>query len=345
MRDSNVRIGVIGLDHWYSAISFAEQVAGGEGTELAGVADANLGRARQVAERAGVPGLATADLQALIDDPSVDAIASFISVDRNPEICIAAARQGKHLLSIKPVALTLEAASAVRAAVCGAGVAFLPAESRSRLSPHNQQLKAWLEEGRFGRIMTAFFSLWSRLPRGWPDDGDPGWFADPARTPGGGWIDHSIYQIDQLRWLLGEEVVSVAGEKANYKYPDLGLEDYGIATVRFEGGAIATIEDTWHAPLGSFRTASSLVGTEGALLLDSTTGKATVSGKFPPFTGWVQIPPPAAHVDGVDHFAALVRGEAEPVATIDDAWRNLAACLAFYEAAGTGRAVAPARLP
>jgi predicted dehydrogenase len=340
--NDKLRIGIVGLDHWYTANTMATRVAAHERCELAGVADDDVGHAREVAAHAGAPDVATGDARTLLEDDSIDVIASFISSDRNPAICIAAAERGKHVLSVKPLARTLEEADTIVAAVREHGVTFLPAESRSRLSPHNQTLKRWFAEGRFGRLITASFSLWSTLPQRWPGDADPGWFADPARCPGGAWIDHSIYSLDLLRWLIGEEVASIGGVVANLKFTDIPVEDYGIANAVFEGGAIATIEDTWHRPGSAFRTAVTMVGTEGGLLQDSTSGKLSLSGSFPPFQGWVQVTPEAAHADGLDHLVAVLRGEAEPVATVDDAWRNLATCLAFYEAAEKGAAVKPA---
>ncbi|MBO0701890.1 MAG: Gfo/Idh/MocA family oxidoreductase, partial [Candidatus Dormibacteraeota bacterium] len=208
MPESKLRIGVIGFDHWYSALPMVRTLASHPAAELAGIADPDPERAHQAGVRAGRPDLVLEAPEALIEDPSVEVIASFIDPGRNPEICIAAARQGKHLLSIKPVARTLEEADRVVAAVEEAGVSFLPAESRGRLAAINQQLRSWIDEGRFGQMLSAYCSLWATLPQRWPGDHDPGWFADPERTVGGGWIDHAIYQIDLLRWLSGQEVVS-----------------------------------------------------------------------------------------------------------------------------------------
>lgn len=341
MRTSKLRLGIIGLDHWYTANTLAARVARHPDFELAGVADDDESHAREVAADAGVPDVGTSDARRLMEDDSIDVIASFVSSDRNPGVCISAAERGKHVLSIKPLARTLQDADRIVEAVHSNDVKFLPSESRGRLSPHNQTLKRWFGEGRFGTLLTANFSMWSTLPMRWPGDHNPGWFADPARCPGGAWIDHSIYSLDLLRWLTGEEVTSVSGVVANLKFTDIAVEDYGISTLLFEGGAIATIEDTWHRPGSAFRTAVTMVGTEGALLQDSTNGKLTLTGSFPPFDGWVQVTPESAHTDGLDHLAAIVRDETEPIATVEDARRNLSVCLAFYDAARKGTAIAP----
>jgi len=344
VQSTGVRIALIGLDHWYSAFPCAAAVAAHDDATLVAVADADPERAREVARRNGVERVTTR-WEELVEDPEIDAIASFISVDRNPAVCIAAARNGKHILSIKPLALALRDATAIREAVHQAGVVFLPAESRGRLAEQNRRLKQWLAEGRLGRVLTASFSLWAGIPQRWPGDSDPGWFADARRAPGGGWIDHSIYHIDLLRWLLGSEAQEVSGRAGNLKYPDLPVEDYGTATVTFEDGTIATLEDTWLAQPGAFRTTMSLVGTAGIVAYDSLSGRLSVAGDFPPFSGWVQTAPLATHTEGLDHFLAAIRKEEDAVATVEDAWRNLAVCRAFYEAAASGSIITPASIP
>jgi predicted dehydrogenase len=340
VNETKIRIGVVGFDHWYTAISFAQRLVGHADAELAGIADPDPDRAGQVGERVGRPDLVVR-VADLIADRSVDAIASFVNSERNPEICIAAAGEGKHLLSIKPMARTLEQADRVAAAVARSGVVFLPAESRARLAPQNQRLKEWFAEGRFGRIISSYATLWASLPQRWPGDPDPGWFADPALTVGGAWIDHSIYQLDLLRWLSGHEVASVKGHAATLTHPGLRVEDYGVATVIFDDGAVATIEDTWTCPPGASRAMTTVVGTEGAFTYDRGQGRLSVSGNFPPLTGWIQVAAAGAQADAIDHFAGLIRGDAEPVATVEDGRRNLAACLAFYESAARGVAVEP----
>jgi len=339
-----VRIALIGLDHWYSCFPLAEEIAKRADAQLVAIADPDPNRAQTLAQRVGVERV-TVQPEELLDDPTIDVVASFISVDRNPDICIAAARSGKHILSIKPLARTVAEATGILTAVREAGVVFLPAESRARLADYNRQLKQWIAEGRLGRVLTATFSLHSPLPQGWPGDSDPGWFANADRAPGGGWIDHSIYYIDLLRWLLEDEVQSVFGVQARLKYPDLPVEDYGLSTVVFGNGLIASLEVTWLAPPQGSRSHMSIVGSEGALALDSLTGRLSLTGNFPPFDGWVHTQPPSRQASGLDHLIACVRGEASPIATVEDAWRNLAACRAFYEAADAGTSVAPADIP
>ncbi len=337
---SALRVGLVGLDHWYTAVPLAEEMAKREDMTLSGIFDADGKRAEEVARRCGVERVET-DWRALVEDGGIDAVASFVSVEQNPEVCLAAAAAGKHLMTIKPMARTLEQAREVVAAVRRAGVSFLPAESLHRVGAQSRALKQWLEEGRLGRLLHASFSLWAGLPQRWPGDPGPGWFADPARTVGGAWVDHAIYHIDLMRFLLGEEVATVAGQVGNLSHPGLPVEDWGVATLSFAGGSRAVLEDTWTAPQGAFQQSATLVGSEGAVHLDGIRRRMLVKGNFPPFTGWVETDPPMGQREALSHWLSAVRAEGAPVATVEDAWDNLAVCVAFYDAASTGSTRTP----
>ncbi|WUJ70562.1 Gfo/Idh/MocA family oxidoreductase [Kribbella soli] len=341
---TELRVALVGVDHWYSALPLAEGTRARAGLSLAGVWDADPVRAAYVNERYDV-GRVEADWRTLVDDPGIDAVMSFVSPDLNHEVCVAAAEAGKHIIANKPLALRLEDASHVVEAVRGSGVTFLPAESRQRLGPNAQWLRQWVKDGRIGQLTSAAMTTWAGLPAQWPDDRTPGWFVDPARTVGGGWVDHSIYQIDLLRWLLGEEVVAISGQTAKHAHPELEVEDYGVATATFAGGAVATLENTWTAPDGGFQSSYTLVGSGGAVRMDGIQGRLLVSGEVEPFSGWVEVAPPGRHDQAadLDHWAAVINGEAEPVATVEDAWHNLAACLAFYRSVDAGQTVREGR--
>lgn len=334
-----IRVALVGVDHWYSALPMADGIGAREGLSLAGVWDADPARAAEVAERYGVKRV-EADWRAFVDDQDIDAVLSFVSPDLNHTVCRTAAEAGKHVIANKPLALRLEDATRVVEAVRDSGVHFLPAESRQRLGPGSQYLREWLAGGG---LTSASMTTWAGLPRRWSDDPDPGWFADPARTLGGGWVDHAIYQIDVLRWLLGEEIVAITGQVATHRHTGLEVEDYGVATATFAGGAVATLENTWTAPDDGFQSSYTIVGSAGAVRMDGILGRLLLLGD----TGWAEVAPPGKHDQAadLDHFAAVINGEAKPVATVEDAWHNLAACVAFYESVREGRACRPEEAP
>lgn len=340
-----IRAAIIGLDHWYTAIELARDFAAHPDIELVGIAHRDEERLRQVAEETGVS-RATTDLQELASDTSVELVASMVSVDQNPGIVIPAARAGKHILSVKPLARTLDEATEIVSAVRESGVAFIPAETRSRAYRQHQDLFRLVRDGALGTLVSGNLTVMGSLPSPWPGErADGGWWVDAERAPGGGWIDHSIYQIDLLRWLLGEEVVAISGYAANLVHTDLQVEDYGHAIVRFEGGAVFSVEDTWSAPPGAWRNEMTLVGTKGAISIDTLTGQVATYGVEDGVQGWTQAPSPKDTHDRIAPIVARVRGEDSPLGTVEDGWINLAACLAFYDAAEKGTVVEPPQVP
>jgi predicted dehydrogenase len=332
---TKLRVGLAGLDHWYAALAFADAASMSNDVELVVVADDDETRAAEVAGRYGARTTATPEDAAT--DEGVDAVLSFVANDRNPSVCVAAAGAGKHIVSVKPVARTLEEAERIAAAVRDAGVVFIPGETLFRFTGWYRFVDDWAHGGGLGEPLSAYFWVWCGLPQKWAGADEPGWFVDPGRATGGAWVDHGIYGLDVLRSLWSRGVAQIDGFVENLKFRDLGVEDHGVASVRFAGGGTATVESSWDAPRGiPFELGLQLIGTEGAAALDSRTGRVAVLG--PDGGEWRtgSFDGESSEAGCLEHVVRAVRGEEEPVATVDDAVVNLAAALSFYEAAVRG---------
>ncbi len=352
MGRTGCRIAILGLDHWYSALLFVPGLAAEPRIEIAGIAHGDLARAHEVASQIGV-GRVVADPAELIDDPSIDAVATFASTDQNPGLCIAAAKAGKHVLAIKPMARTLDEATEVLRAVRGAGVIFMSTEAfgpGGRRGPV-EAVRLLVSSGQLGDVSFARCSVSAGLPGSWPDEQDPGWFVDPARCAGGGWIDHAVYQIDRLRWALGREVQSVSGQVATARYENLMVEDWGAALVRFDGGVLAELRDDWYMPATAmYQSLWEVSGTRGVARIDDVAYRVSFA-KTPTGDGsldqWTDVEVPPNYDIGVvaAYVADVLMGRAEPLATVEDAWKTRAFATAFYEAARTGADVRVKEVP
>ncbi|MGW3489083.1 Gfo/Idh/MocA family protein [Streptomyces sp. NPDC001054] len=323
-----LRIAVIGFDHWYAAIPFARRVAADPAARLVALVDRDPARTAHVAHLTGCTRTST-DPATVLSDPDVDAIACFTSVDQNPELCVAAARAGKHIVSVKPLALTLADADRVVAEVERAGIVFVPSESR-HTSPLALRLRELLDSGRLSEPRAGTFAMDSGLPSAWPGSTEgPGWWADPARTAGGAWIDHAVYQIDRVQALFRSPVAHVTGTVGNLVHPGLPVEDYGHAVFTLESGAVVTVEDTWIAPPGTSSTRALVVGSEGAVQYSTATGTL---GFAPKGGEWAFSRLPDDTFDTLDVLLAAVREGTAPRSTVRTARQTLATCLAFYAA-------------
>ena len=351
-----IRVGMAGMDHFFAALSALPALAQSPHARLEIVAHRDGGRAREVAQRFNAH--ATTDYQSVVASDDVDLVITACPTSENAALCVEAARRGKHILSVKPFAMNLTEADAILDAVRRAGVHFMSFDSNGRVSPRQQQFKTWIKEGRLGRPISAFCLLRSAMPEiawmGAPLVRARTWWMDPSQVPGGGWIDHAIYEIDFLRWLLDDEVERISGETANLKHLDEPLEDFGVAVVKMKSGFVATVEVTWTAEFSGLVMSTHLVGTGGQVLEQSVMTGTLPTFKMDtrlqrieyadPILGWQEVTPPAREGSLVTHMVDVIRGEASPVADGSDARANLAACLAFYQAAREGKPLSPASL-
>ncbi len=212
---------------------------------------------------AAIPGLrAVPGLDALLADPSVDAVVVATPNDCHAEIAIRALRAGKHVLLEKPMATSV--AECDRIIEClGPGSPRLQMGFVYRHAPAPQAVKAAVEAGRLGRIYHAKCSMYRR--RGIPGLG--GWFTTRARSGGGPLIDLGVHAIDQALWLCGDPVATRASgacyatfgpRMGDYIFEEMwagpprldgvfDVEDHATALVRFEGGLTLEVNVTWAA--------------------------------------------------------------------------------------------------
>jgi predicted dehydrogenase len=335
------RLGValVGLDHWYTALDLAPSVAASSNTRLVVVADTSAERAQSVAQDHSAEAWTT-DFNAAIDRADVDIVIAMASCEHNAAICKQAAALGKHIVSLKPMAMNLAQADEVVAAVQAAGVHFFPMEANPRITERTKRFKTWLKEGRIGQPLRYTHTLFTGLPRAWRGSSDTNtWWLDPERVPGGAWLDHAIYAIDTVRWLFDSEPTSIQGIARNQRHTTLRVEDYGIATITFANGAMAVIEDTWTADPGFYISRNELIGSAGSVM-ELPGGRLALRGDFG-FEQWLTLEnSPTKDITPVEHLVHCIREETTPAATVDDARINLATCLAFYQAAREGRSVA-----
>lgn len=322
-----LRIAIVGLDHWYAAIPFAAAATTRDDTDLVVIVDADAARAREIGEENHAEW--TTDFEAVLAREDIDAVACFTSVDRSPDLCIRAARAGKHIVSVKPLALTLEEADSVVAAVDAAGVVFVPSESR-RTSPLALRLSELVHDGHLGELVSGTFSMHSNVPSPWRGQKGESWWVDPARAPGGGWVDHAVYQIDRMNWLFDSPVRDVSGVVGTVRRREIDVEDYGHAVFTLESGAVVTIEDTWCATGPDAHTSTHLVGTNGSVHVD-TRGRAleTSIGGEP----WTSIDAPNDTSDSLDVLVAAASGSPRTSANVRSARHVLELALRFYERA------------
>jgi predicted dehydrogenase len=152
------------------------------------------------------------------------------------DIAIEAARMGKHVLTEKPIDISLEKIDAMIAACQKAGVVLATAYQR-RTNPDNKTLHKLLSANAFGRIYAADLSCKFWRDQSYYESASyrGGWAIDG----GGPFMQQACHNIDTYLWFFGMPgaVTSLLGTFAH----DIEVEDHGAALLNYDNGMIGTI--------------------------------------------------------------------------------------------------------
>jgi predicted dehydrogenase len=307
-----------------------DQITEQEDIRLIAVGERNPQRLEEARQKYS-PGVASTDLLRVLEDERIDLVFSFVNCAENVGVCRESLGRGKHTFCVKPAAMTVKDASSLATAAEDAGVFFSSFEVYHRLTERGRLLKQIIRDGIIGEPMSFFQVAHGGLPQPWPEQQGDSWWLHPDKVPGGAWLDHAIYAVDQMRWTLEQEVRTVSGIIDNRRHKDLQLEDWGVAWLRLENGFSAVMEDTWTADSGTH--VSRYIGTEGSLVLHSDHFTLHKDGKEE------RIELPKDSNTPVARLAAIVRDQERPPFKPACSVHNLAACLAVYESARTGKQV------
>ena len=145
---------------------------------------------------------------------------------------------------------------------------------QNRLNPAITALRKALKESRFGKIITATICLrWCR----YQDYYEEGWHGTWSQD-GGVINQQAIHHVDALNWLLGpiESINATITNRLN----DLEAEDTLVAIMKFENGALGTIEATTAARPEDFEASLSVVGEKGMVLVGGIALNKIVTWEF-----------------------------------------------------------------
>lgn len=240
------KLVVIGFDNSFYAVPIAECCKNNSRMQLVGASDPSPEKLKEYEEKFAVPVVDT-DWRTLLDRCPCDIVVVFNATSQHEEVVIEAARRGKDIICIKPLALSYESALHMQKAVEESGVQFMMMHNY-RFTPALLKVKSLLESDAIGRIASLTMNSRAKLPEDWPGSGKPGWYAEPELSGGGGFIDHGSHTVDFVMWLFGDQMPkAVNGVAGNHIYKDLHCDDGGVAILEFDK-SVATVESTWYAP-------------------------------------------------------------------------------------------------
>ncbi len=209
---------------------------------------------------------ASSDWRATVARPDVDVVDICTPNNLHAEIAIAAARAGKHIICEKPLARTVQEARAMAEAVRQAGVIHMVAFNYRR-TPAVALARKYIAEGRIGRILNfrgTYLQDWSA-----DENGPLSWRFQKKIAGSGSVGDIGTHVVDLAHYLAGP-IASVnamtrtyvktrplqqggvdklgASEKsAGEERAEVDVDDEVVAMLKFESGAIGSLEATRNA--------------------------------------------------------------------------------------------------
>ena len=174
------------------------------------------------------------------ENADIELIAIATSSGAHAEIALYCIDHGINVIIEKPMAMNMKDADEIinrsrhnNVKVCAC--------HQNRFNLAVQQVRKAVESERLGKISHG--SIHVRWNRGKDYYLQAPWRGTWAED-GGCLMNQCIHSIDMLRWMMGDDVVSIYGQIRQQQHDYLEAEDVGLAIVTFANGAVATIEGT-----------------------------------------------------------------------------------------------------
>lgn len=350
--EKKIKIGVIGTGSISNVHLSSYQK--NPNVEIYALCDINEDRVKAAAEKYGVKRIYT-DMHEMLKLEEIDAVSVCTWNSQHAPCTIAALNAGKHVICEKPMATSAEEAREMKAAADRNGKLLMIGFVR-RFGNDCEVLQDFINNDYFGEL---YYTKATYLRR----KGNPGgWFGDKSRSGGGPLIDLGVHVIDLVRYLLGNpKPVSVYGatfqklfdrknikDKIGYSSASktnndvCDVEDLATALIRFDNGAVLSIEASFSLNIKKDEGKIELFGTKGGAKLDPS---LEIYSDINDYMANVQLcTKTELDFNGlfekeINHFVSCVKDGIECKAPAQDGIELMVILDAIYESARTGHEV------
>ena len=266
----------------------------------------------------------------MLADPEVEAVYIATPVDTHASLTKQAAYAGKHILCEKPMAMTLQECKEMIAAAQDNAV-ILQIAYMMRYHPAHQYISEQIASGSLGKIQYVHLERTALADFKSPSfPSHRKWFVNKTKSGGGVFMDLGSHLLDLLICLMEDEII-------DYKLTapidsDLGVELSGLATLKFKGGALATVYTSWKVPLDD--NLIQVYGDKASIQAVRTIGPYT-DGQVTRIEGAqrqiVHIPHQNHYVREVEHFIDCIHDGKEPLTSGSNSIKTESLRLKLFE--------------
>ena len=323
-------LGSIGRRHFRNLIALGEKDIVLLRTRKATLSDDEL---------AGYP--IETDLNEALKRHKPDAVIVANPTSLHLDVAIPAAEAGCHILLEKPVSHSLDRLDVLQNAAQKSGSKILVG-FQFRYHPTLNKARELIQSNTLGRILTVHAHWGEYLPQWHPWEDYRQSYAARAEL-GGGVIVTLTHPLDYLRYLLGD-VESLWSFNGHISPLDIDVEDVAEIGLKFASGAVGGVHVNYFQRPPVHRL--EIVGTRGTLRWDNADGILHFYQMTAPFGSFSDNPPAPVmesflppegfernqlFVAQARHFIEIVRGEKEPICSLEDGIMALRLALAAYE--------------
>src|SRR4051794_19420770 len=179
-----------------------------EKVELVAVADTLFQRAQTAQRALNIPH-AYGSLDDMLEQADIEAVVNLTSIPFHAETNLKILQAGKHCMSEKPLANTVEEADALVEAAESRNLTFVCAPVVAAL-PLYTEIRRLVQEGTIGQVAFARVRSSHGGPGTWAFPTDPSWFYHKGSGP---LLDMGVYGIHMITSFLGpaKRVVAFSG--------------------------------------------------------------------------------------------------------------------------------------
>jgi len=298
-------------------------------------------------ELAGYP--VETDLTEALKKHKPDAVVVANPTSLHLDVAIPAAEAGCHILLEKPVSHSLDRLDELQKAAEKNGSKILVG-FQFRYHPTLNKARELIQAGALGKVLTVHAHWGEYLPNWHPWEDYRQSYAARADL-GGGVIVTLTHPLDYLRFLLGD-VDSLWSFNEHLSPLELDVDDVAEIGLKFSNGAIGGVHINYfqRPPVHHLE----IVGTSGTLRWDNADGilylykMPAEFGSYsasPPAPAIETFPPPLGFernqlfISQTKHFIELVRGEVQPVCSLNDGVCVMKLTTAVQESRRSGRLI------
>ena len=267
-----MKFAVIGINHGH-IYGQVEGLLSLPGSACAGVATDQAALLEEFSRR--FPEIPIRTRESILNDASVDLIASAAINSERGSLAVEALSRGKHFFVDKPPLTDLAQLEPLRRAMATSGKLFFVYYSERLSNPFDQQAKAIYQQGGIGELV----HLMGLGPHKLNQDIRPDWMWNP-RQYGGVINDLLSHQVDWFCWFTGQKIKQFSSRVGQFgAAPERDFNDFGDVTVTSENGITGYFRADWFTPekspvWGDVR--GLIVGTRGTIEIRRITNLGAV---------------------------------------------------------------------